>query len=207
MFCSGCGKELPNNSTFCSGCGKKLFGTRTENLSPHISVNKGLKTPVQVGCVYSIDGIRGRHIDIYENKCMIKTKVTIGSLITSNATDGEKTIYYRDCIGIQFKPSKLAIGYLQFETASGMMNNKGSNFFGENTFTFDQTVISNQKMEEVANYVRSRIDKIKSADDKPPTIVNSVSPAEEILKMKELLDLGIISQEEFDLKKKQLLGL
>ena len=34
-----------------------------------------------------------------------------------------------------------------------------------------------------------------------------LSPAEELKKMKELLDMGIITQEEFDSKKKQLLGL
>jgi len=34
-----------------------------------------------------------------------------------------------------------------------------------------------------------------------------VSTADELKKFKELLDLGIISQEEFDAKKKQLLGL
>ena len=42
---------------------------------------------------------------------------------------------------------------------------------------------------------------------KPTTIVNASSPAEELKKMKELLDLGIITQEELDAKKKQLLGL
>ena len=35
----------------------------------------------------------------------------------------------------------------------------------------------------------------------------TVSPTEEIKKYKELLDMGIITQEEFDAKKKQLLGL
>jgi hypothetical protein len=34
-----------------------------------------------------------------------------------------------------------------------------------------------------------------------------VSGAEEIFKYKQLLDAGIISQEEFDLKKKQILGI
>ena len=37
--------------------------------------------------------------------------------------------------------------------------------------------------------------------------VPTTSPVEEIKKYKELLDLGIITQEEFDIKKKQLLGL
>ena len=36
---------------------------------------------------------------------------------------------------------------------------------------------------------------------------SSVSAADEIVKFKKLLDDGIISQEEFDAKKKQLLGL
>lgn len=207
MFCSACGKSLPNGSAFCSGCGKQLLSNASsQGNAIQITQNKGLKNAVD-GCVYSIDGVRGRHIDIYPNKCTIKTKVTVGSIIASNATDGEKTIYYKDCVGVQFKPSGFSIGYLQFETASGMMNNKGSNFFGENSFTFDTTVISNEKMKEVANYVRKRIDEIKTATDVPTTIINSVSPAEELKKMKELLDMGIITQEEFDLKKKQLLGL
>ena len=145
MFCSGCGKSLPNGSTFCSKCGKQLFTNTVSNGNvPQMSANKGLKNAVN-GSVYSIDGVRGKHIDIYENKCTIKTKVTLGSIIASNATDGEKTIYYRDCVGVQFKPSGFTIGYLQFETASAMMNNNGSNFFGENSFTFDTTVISNER--------------------------------------------------------------
>ena len=42
------------------------------------------------------------------------------------------------------------------------------------------------------------------------TVVNNIqqaSPAEELKKFKELLDMGIITQEEFDAKKKQILGL
>ena len=35
----------------------------------------------------------------------------------------------------------------------------------------------------------------------------AVSPMDELKKMKELLDMGIVTQEEFDAKKKQLLGL
>ena len=37
--------------------------------------------------------------------------------------------------------------------------------------------------------------------------VNQISAADELKKFKELLDSGLISQEEFDAKKKQLLGL
>ena len=37
--------------------------------------------------------------------------------------------------------------------------------------------------------------------------IQALSPAEELKKFKDLLDAGIITQEEFDAKKKQLLGL
>ena len=45
--------------------------------------------------------------------------------------------------------------------------------------------------------------KVTNGDKENQPIIN----AEELKKMKELLDMGIITQEEFDAKKKQLLGL
>lgn len=155
--------------------------------------------------VYSIDGVRGRHIEVYEDKCVISTKAGLGSFLTGNISDGEKTIYYMDCIGVQFKRSGFQIGYLQLETASGLMNNRNSNFFNENSFTFDTTKVSNEKMEEVAAYVKKKVEEAKAAKNAPVQV--AISPADELKKFKELLDMGIISQEEFDAKKKQVLGL
>lgn len=48
---------------------------------------------------------------------------------------------------------------------------------------------------------------IKDAIEESPQTDSEVSTADEIRKFKELLDDGIITQEEFDAKKKQLLGL
>lgn len=159
--------------------------------------------------IYDINGVRGRKIKIYPNRCVITTNITIGSILTRNASDGEKTIYFVDCVGVQFKKAGLQIGYLQFETASSATNNRASNFFNENTFTFDTTTISNEKMEEVSNYVRKQIEEIKTAKAAPQasTVVQQISVADELKKFKELLDMGVINQEEFDAKKKQLLGL
>lgn len=162
------------------------------------------------GVLYSIEGVRGRHLDVYSDKCIITVKPGFGSLITGNISDGEKTIYYVDCIGVQYKKSGLLIGYLQLETASSMMNNKSDNHFNENTFTYDTSAISYEKMEEVANYIKKQIDAIKVAkthQTETAPVVNSASVADEILKFKQLLDMGVISQEEFDEKKKQLLGI
>ncbi len=108
--------------------------------------------------VFSLSGNRGRYIKIYEDKVEITTGITFGSLITMNATDGCKTIYFKDVIGVQFKKTGLTLGYLQFETASPLQNNITSNFFNENTYTFDK---DNEFMEGVYNYVISRMNKIK----------------------------------------------
>ncbi len=220
MFCPGCGKALPDGSQFCSGCGKNIrintgpkpveaktgITDMVSKLSGMAFSDKGVEQPKD-GAVYSIKGSRGRHIDVYDNKCVLTTKVTLGSIVTHNATDGEKTIYYKDCLGVQFRKSGMLIGYLQLETASGSMNNKSSNFFAENTFTFDQTNVSNEKMQEVADFIKRKIDEIKSSDDRQVVSVPSFSPAEELKKFKDLLDMGIISQEEFDEKKRKLLDI
>lgn len=113
---------------------------------------------------YHIDGARGRSIDIYPFKCVIKTGVTIGSVLTHNATDGEKTIYYQDCVGLQVKYPGLTIGYIQFETASSTQNNSASNFFNENTFTYEVTQISADEMEIIVDYIKGQFDKIKEAE-------------------------------------------
>ncbi len=153
--------------------------------------------------VYDLDGVRGRHIDVYEDKVVLSVKATFGSLLVGNATDGEKTIYYSDCVGVQYKKAGLTIGYLQFETAGSIMNNRQNNFFNENTFTWDTPKISNQKMEEVANYCKKQVDECKSM--KHNQVINTISPADELKKYKELLDMGVITQEEFAAKKKQIL--
>ena len=157
--------------------------------------------------IYEADGARGRHIKVFKDKCVLSTKITIGSIITNNATDGEKTIYYADCVGVQFKRSGLQIGYIQLETASSSMNNKTNNFWNENSFTFEGDAKVNYEMEEIANYINKQVEECKRAKSAPVIVASAVSSADEIKKFKELLDLGIITQEEFDAKKKQLLGL
>lgn len=83
--------------------------------------------------------------------------MTVGSVITSNATDGEKTIYLKNCTGIQYKRPGLTLGYIQFETNSGIMNNEKSNFFNENTFTFEE---NNTLMDEVYEFIIAQMDEL-----------------------------------------------
>lgn len=169
-----------------------------------------LKKKQQTPSVYHVVGSSGRTLDVHEEKCVITTKASLTSWATGNSSDGEKTIYYVDCIGVQFKRcgTGLTIGYLQLETASGLMNQKTNNFWNENSFTFNKEE-QNEQIAEIADYIKEKIDEIKRQKSAPQatTVVQQASAADELKKFKELLDMGVITQEEFDAKKKQLLGL
>lgn len=200
VSCSSCGETIPAG----------MLIAESEQCFDELIIDNGtLAMKTEMGLIYNLKGCRGRSLRVYENKCVFKVDVTFGSILTSNATDGEKTIYYSDVIGVQFKPSGLAIGYLQLETASSSGNNKASNFFNENSFTYEPQNITNEEMEKVVAYIRERIEECKNAKNNPIVAAPAaaVSVADEIKKFKELLDMGAITQEEFDAKKKQLLGL
>ena len=117
--------------------------------------------PTIRGAVFHVDGSRGRSLDVFPNKCIISVDATLGALVTGNATDGEKTIYYGDCIGLQYKRAGVILGYLQLETATSAMNNNQSNLFNENTFTYDENKISNSEMDVIVDYVKAQVENVK----------------------------------------------
>lgn len=57
--------------------------------------------------ICTLEGVRGRGMILYDTKCVFTTKVTAGSIITKNATDGDKTIFLCDVTGVQFKKYKM----------------------------------------------------------------------------------------------------
>jgi Bacterial PH domain/Short C-terminal domain len=70
--------------------------------------------------------------------------------------------------------------------------------------------ISNVNKTTVKHFVdavNSEMDKIRKSNSAPTQVVQQVSAADEIVKFKSLLDSGVITQEEFEIKKKSLLGL
>ena len=68
---------------------------------------------------------------------------------------------------------------------------------------------NNYAAEEMYTYICNRIDAVKKKQLEKSTRQQKehTSAADELLKFKQLLDMGAITQEEYDAKKKQLLGL
>ena len=107
----------------------------------------------------------------------------------------------------QFKPGgAMTNGFIQFAVMGGRESQGGllAATRDENTVILrmgEQTV----KGEEIRDYVEKRI--LELAKPQAAVVMQQTSAADEIIKFKNLLDMGVITQEEFDAKKKQLLGL
>ena len=61
-------------------------------------------------------------------------------------------------IDLQNKIAGAMLGYLQLETAAPIMNNKSSNFFNKNTFTFGENT---DEIGEMYEYIIGRLDELK----------------------------------------------
>jgi len=161
------------------------------------------------GVRYCMVNSTGKILDVYDNKVIFiatqsTSTVVTGLVFGTSVTQGEKTIYYKDAVGVQYKPSLVADGYIQVETAAGGVTSSLSRFVGENAIQFAGKE-QNEEAEIVVTFIRKKIEEIKNAP--VGGIVQQISPAEELMKFKELLDMGVITQDEFDAKKKQLLGI
>lgn len=123
--------------------------------------------------------------------------------LANHGLDGEKTFDINNITGVQLKEAGFTSGYIQF-ILMGSRESKGGVFAAskdENTVMFTK---KEQKMaEEIKDYVENLLSNKNSTSVAPV----QTDVTEEIRKYKVLLDEGIISEEEFQLKKKQLLGI
>lgn len=72
---------------------------------------------------------------------------------------------------------------------------------------FWSLINSNEVFNELSNILKSFQNQNNSVSNSEINVIQQSSSADELKKFKELLDTGVITQEEFDAKKKQLLGL
>lgn len=143
-------------------------------------------------------------LTVYENRCVITGRKGAAGFLMGTFNRGDKEYYYADVTSVQFKRANAFLnGYLQIEYPGS--HSGANNYASENSFVF--MTKTNDEAEAAYTYIQKAIREAKVARDAPQTVVNQLSPAEEVLKYKQLLDSGIITQEEFNAKKKQLLGL
>lgn len=152
-----------------------------------------IKAFKEKGILYHLDGCRGRSITVYEDYCIINTSITVGSILTGNCTDAQKTIFYHDIVGIQYKKDGALIGYLQLETPSLQMNHQDSNFFSENTFTFqtDET-----KVLEIKDFITKQVAKFKQIPNQDVANLQSIAS---------LFEKDLLTKEEYETLKAKII--
>lgn len=143
----------------------------------------------------------GDGLKVYEDRIVISHSGVLNFF--AMGIKGDKTIYYNDLTAVQFKKAGWICGHIQFSLLGGRESVGGvfAASSDENTITINSS--ENDIAEKMVTYIQ---EKIKEARQ-PKVATAATSSADEIMKLKNLLDMGIITQEEFDAKKKQLLGL
>lgn len=142
---------------------------------------------------------------IYEDKIVIEGK-------GFNKGIGEKTIPIVSVSAVQLVPSTLLVyGCISFNVlgeAASTRAGLGSSLY---TRASENTVIAKRRsdddiLQKIKRFVEKAKEELTSA--RSTTVIQQApSQADELKSFKELLDQGIITQEEFDAKKKQILGL
>lgn len=113
---------------------------------------------------------------------------------------GEKSIPIKSITAIQLKEPGLTTGYIQF-AYSGSSESKGGTMSAVND---ENTILFLKKELKQAKELKSMVESIQRQNS---TSSPQISGADEIIKFKQLLDEGILTVEEFETKKKQILGI
>lgn len=141
---------------------------------------------------------------VYDNRLVIKRKGLFGFL--SQGFAGDKTIPFSTIQTVQIKDgSMLTNGYIQFGIL-GAIERRGGIYNAiddENAVVFTKS--QNNLATQIKDFIEEKIFNARNNTITPPPVPHS--SADEILKFKQLLDAGAINQEEFEAKKKQILGI
>ncbi len=119
---------------------------------------------------------------------------------------GVKRIDYRDITSVTVREPDFHSGYLQISypgSVEAKSTRPGGNLDDENTIMVGKNDI--ELARKIAAFIEQRRAELRK-ESQGSTVIQA-SPADELRKFKELLDEGIITQEEFDAKKAQILGL
>lgn len=195
MYCDTCDKSLSSKYAVSNTSTDAAISTFTAHAS---SGGETRRFFVSFGDIQTLE--------VYDTYLILSF---VNNAAITNRSQSRKRINYVDITAVQLKkPTKILGGFVQFAYMGSTENtNRQASFFDvlndENTFQFAENQFP--LIQQVVDFIDRRRGELKAA----PNIVaaSQTSTADEIKKFKDLLDSGIITQSEFDAKKKQLLNL
>ncbi len=153
--------------------------------------------------ILQLNGYNGQ-LYVYEDKLIIERKGFLGMI--SNGLSGRKTIPMSTIQNIQFKEAgSLFNGYIQFGILGGIEKQNGLSgaVNDENSIIFLES--GNAKALEIKDYIEKAI--LSRGNAVNPSTANNLFVADEIMKLKQLLDMEVLTQDEFNMQKKRLLQM
>lgn len=156
---------------------------------------------------YKLTAHTGTTLEVYETYIVINHMQVgfMANAINGGALGGKK-IDIKNLTSVQFRePAGFTVGFIQF-AYPGSVESKGgvgAMINDENSIPIQPAMV--EQAREIVDFIEKKKEELSV--EKSTTIIQQTSAADELKKYKELLDMGAITQEEFDEKKKQLLGL
>jgi hypothetical protein len=140
---------------------------------------------------YFIKSVDGRTLTVFEDRVVLSQKGIMGTL--SRGLAGDKTIYYRDITSIQFKEAGWMAGFMEF-TFPGSNDRTGGPIRGAAKEVNNKVLVAKE-------YIDKRINEVKRPQSNND-LANSA--ADELTKIKTLLDNNAINQDEY-IKMKEII--
>lgn len=138
-----------------------------------------------------------RVLRVYNDRCTITRDNSIHNMVVDPTLIGTRTFSYELITSLQYStPSLMMNGAIEFEYPGATKTEYG------NRFIYTKAMMP--VMNVIHKYLAQRIDEARAAAKAPAA--PAFSAADELLKFKQLLDMGAITQAEFDQKKRELLG-
>lgn len=151
--------------------------------------------------LFNLKGVNGQ-LEVYNNRVIIKRKGFL-SKITQGFFKGDKEILISKISAIQVKLGTIWInGYMQFTLSGGNENTEGILDAVED----ENTVVFTKEHNDEVIKIKECIYELIKKNTAPGNSINGYSVADELLKLKSLLDGGILNKEEFETEKKKILN-
>lgn len=149
-------------------------------------------------------------IIVHDDKVVISRKGIFA--FASQGAVGDRIYYYNDLKTVEYRKPGMINGYMKFivegtndiNAKVNLMSTTKESAQDPNTVVlraFNSKVP--KESEKMYNLIMQKIEECKNTDKIGKS--NNISTADEIMKFKNLLDEGIITQEEFEKKKQELL--
>ena len=158
------------------------------------------------GILCSAQGRNGQ-VHLFEDRVLI-TRQGFWSAITYGYR-GDKEVLISEIISIGWKEPGFTAGYIHFEYIGGQAPVRTGVFADDSIVNNENAVLFDKEHQRDFEEFRKLLEEKRAELRKPQQVVATAaaSPMEELKKLAELKEMGIVTEEEFEAKKKQLLGL